>query len=285
MVESIPSNSSMIVFTDASATGWGGYIAGAPFSECNGIWSITEMQESSTFRELKALANVLQANAVLLEQKEVIWYTDNLNASRIINTGSMVFSLQCIAAGIKRGASETSIHIFPRWIRRCFNEKADHLSKMGYGASWAVANQVFESLDRLWGPHQFDRFADHKNTKCRLFNSESFSPGTQGINAFSYGWEGFNNWLVPPVRLIAPAIRHLQACKASGTLVVPLWKSAAFWPLLVDERGAFRQFVRDSRIFKSTVGFFQHDTNKFFNAHCKFEMIAVRLHYAQHAHL
>ena len=119
------------------------------------------------------------------------------------------------------------------------------------------------------------------NTKYRLFNSEGFSPGTQGVNAFSYGWEGFNNWLVPPVCLIAPAIRHLQLCKASRTLVVPLWKSAPFWPLLVDERGAFRQFVTDSRIFKNTLGFFQHDTNKFFNANCKFEMIAVRLNCAQ----
>ena len=173
------------------------------------------------------------------------------------------------------------MHIFQRWIRRCFNEKADHLSKMGYGASWAVANQVFERLDRIWGPHQFERFTDHKNTKCKLLILEGFSPGSKGVNAFSCGWEGFNIRLVPPVPLIAPAIRHLQLCNVSGSRVVPLWKTAPFCPLLVDERRAFRQFATDSRIFKKTEGFFQPKTNKFFNAKCKFEMIVALLIYGQ----
>ncbi len=40
------------------------------------------------------------------------------------------------------------------------------------------------------------------------------------------------NWLVPPPSLIAMCIRHLITCHSRGTLVVPYWPTATFWPLL-----------------------------------------------------
>ena len=39
---------------------------------------------------------------------------------------------------------------------------------------------------------------------------------------------------------------HAEACKCVGTIVVPEWTSACFWPLLLNEDGIeFASFVSD----------------------------------------
>ena len=44
-------------------------------------------------------------------------------------------------------------------------------------------------------------------------------------------WVGENNWLLPPVSLVPRVIRHLFLCRSMGTLIVPKWVSAPFWPM------------------------------------------------------
>ena len=48
---------------------------------------------------------------------------------------------------------------------------------------------------------------------------------------------------VPPIELIPRVLRHAQLCKAQGTLVVPLWESASFWPMLCPDGSKFIGFV------------------------------------------
>ena len=50
-------------------------------------------------------------------------------------------------------------------------------------------------------------------------------------------------WLVPPLYLVGHALLNAEACKASGALVVPVWKSAAFWPLLCPDGRLLVPFV------------------------------------------
>ena len=54
--------------------------------------------------------------------------------------------------------------------------------------------------------------------------------------------------LVPPVAIVGRVLFHLLACKSRGTLVVPFWKSAYYWPLLCQN---FRIFIRDVLIVKA----------------------------------
>lgn len=58
-------------------------------------------------------------------------------------------------------------------------------------------------------------------------------------------WHFENNWILPPVSQIARVIAHLRVCKAEGTLVIPLWKSSYFWPLLCDDGRHWNTFVHD----------------------------------------
>ena len=47
--------------------------------------------------------------------------------------------------------------------------------------------------------------------------------------------------MVPPVSLVARVIHYLSLQKAMATLVVPLWPSSNFWPLLTSK---YRWFIK-----------------------------------------
>lgn len=72
-----------------------------------------------------------------------------------------------------------------------------------------------------------------------------WNPGCEQVDAFSVSWAGENNWLVPPIYLIPKVLRHVVLCKATGTIVVPHWISAPFWPLLFDKDSFCANFVAD----------------------------------------
>ena len=92
-----------------------------------------------------------------------------------------------------------------------------------------------------------DRFASHYNAQLPRFNSRFWNPGTEAIDAFTADWHDDNNWLCPPVYLIPRSLRHAQNCRASGTLVVPEWPSAVFWPIL------FPNPVRPAAFVKAVI--------------------------------
>jgi hypothetical protein len=75
---------------------------------------------------------------------------------------------------------------------------------------------------------------------------------TSGVDAFSFNWAGEFCLLTPPpaVAVIGRCLEHLFRCKAKGVLIVPLWESAFYWPLL---QGFFYQFIVDYLRVKGTV--------------------------------
>jgi len=71
------------------------------------------------------------------------------------------------------------------------------------------------------GTFIIDRFANGNITKLTWFNSKFSDPLTEGVEAFTFDWSRDNNWLVPPVSLIAHTIKHIQLSKTVGTLLLP----------------------------------------------------------------
>ena len=43
--------------------------------------------------------------------------------------------------------------------------------------------------------------------------------------------------------ILAKVVRYLQQCKAYGTLIVPYWPSASFWPLIIGGGGFISDVV------------------------------------------
>ena len=116
---------------------------------------------------------------------------------------------------------------------------------------------IFQLHESEMGSFTADRFASADNKKLKRFNSLFWNPGTERVNAFSVSWGKENNWLVPPIFLISSTILHVIRCKAKGTLIVPQWPSAPFWPLLFSHKFESHSYVADFITFKSPSGIFK----------------------------
>lgn len=56
---------------------------------------------------------------------------------------------------------------------------------------------------------------------------------------------GVLNWWLPPPALLTLTVRKIIMQRAVGTLIVPNWRSAPFWPLIWDAAGKkFEGFVQ-----------------------------------------
>ena len=66
------------------------------------------------------------------------------------------------------------------------------------------------------------------------------------MDFFVQNLESENCLVVPPVSLIARALHYLSLQKARATIVIPVWPSSSFWPLLTSQykpfmKGCFQQ--------------------------------------------
>ena len=162
----------------------------------------------------------------------------------------MVWAYQAfVGLSIYHLAKSHDIDLTFKWIPREDNVIADKLSKYIDVDDWETTDRFFNILSDKWGPFSIDRFASRENTKVSRFNSKFFSPRASGINAFAQSWEGENNFIVPPVRDIVKVIQKITVEHVKGILVLPLWKSSAFWPLLLDG-GGFKSFITYAEIFR-----------------------------------
>ena len=83
-----------IVYSDASSSGYGGYVVELGPEIAHGQWSESEIGNSSTWRELKAVHLVLLSFADKLAGHRVKWFTDNQGVFYITQSGSKKEHLQ-----------------------------------------------------------------------------------------------------------------------------------------------------------------------------------------------
>ena len=123
------------------------------------------------------------------------------------------------------------LHIQPDavWILRDQNSKVDIFSKITDFDLYSVHDDVFSHLVGLCGPHIIGSFSYcYIIPNCPRLISRFLQPGSKAVDAFSQDWSSDNNWLVPPIAVIGKVLSHMRDCRAVGTLIVPLWKSACF---------------------------------------------------------
>ncbi|XP_063442680.1 uncharacterized protein LOC134722976 [Mytilus trossulus] len=229
------SKSHVVIYSDASGKGAGAYSVELDKKIFHETWDFSEAQESSTWRELKAIELALISFKNVFEGKTLKWYTDNQNCVKIVKAGSMNEKLQFLALSIFSVCIQKCISIDIQWIPRSQNSQADYISRMVDYEDWGVSNEFFQFMNDLWGPYTIDRFANSQNAKVCRYNSMFWNPCAIAVDAFTQDWSNENNWLVPPVYSVIRCIKHLIYCKAKGTLIVPKWKSAAYWTKIFDK--------------------------------------------------
>ena len=68
---------------------------------------------------------------------------------------------------------------------------------------------------------------------------------TEAVDAFTVDLSGENNWWCPPPVLTPRVLRRAEACRARGTMLVPAWVSAPFWPMLCCDGIHWSDFIVD----------------------------------------
>ena len=102
---------SKIVYSDASATGYAGYVVSTINGVSHGTWTVEDAVRSSTWRELCAVYRVLRSLTHMLSSHRVKWFTDNTNVVNIVNKGSMKPDLQDLAMQVFKFSSLHTIHL------------------------------------------------------------------------------------------------------------------------------------------------------------------------------
>ena len=238
------SGATRAVYSDASNTGYGGCMVELCPEVAHGQWSEDEAKLSSTWRELKAVYLVLLSFAQKLAGNTVKWLTDNQGVMYIIRSGSRKEHLQG-ALAIFEICFSHNIKLEVEWIPRSLNEHADFISRIIDFDDWSVDLSIFNILNTSWGPHSVDCFATSYNALLPRFHARFWSPGCEAVDTFTVNWGGEHevNWWVPPLYLVCRTIRHASSCKARGTLVVPAWKSAPYWPILCPDSICLASFI------------------------------------------
>lgn len=235
----------VLSYSDASDSGWGGYCVNVAGSEVAGSWSEAESKESSTWRELRGTRLVLMSLGEQLTGKTVRHRTDNTNVEHILKVGSPKPNLHLEAVAIYTLCRQHQIHLEPEWIPREFNQEADELSRLASKDDYMLNPNIFAALDLLWGPHTIDRFSTFRTRQIPRFCSRWLNPCTEGVDAFTLSWSGENNWIFPPPYLIPRVLQHLKHGREFGTLIIPLWTSASWWPLVTRDGTQPAAFVHD----------------------------------------
>ncbi|XP_071129462.1 uncharacterized protein [Mytilus edulis] len=269
-----------VVYIDASNTGYGGYVVETPFNIAHGMWSECEASKSSTWKELNAVRNILLSMINVLKDKRIKWFSDNQNVVTIVEKGSMKPELQDIAMCIFENCLIHNISIDVVWVPRTLNEKADFISRIIDYDDWGIDEQLFMYVDSLWGPHEIDWFANDDNHKLTVFYSRYWTVNSMGIDAFTINWQGANGWFVPPVCLVSKVISYMRQCFAHGTLVLPLWKSASFWPMLCPTGEGFIKEVKGCIDLPTNKKFYtsgKGNKSVFGNIDLPFRVLALRL--------
>ena len=106
-------------------------------------------EQSSTWRELKAIQFSLNAMPNVINGKAMLWHTDNIATARIVKRGSTKIHFQTIALDIFSMRKAKNIKLSVTWISRKFNNDADLLSKTIDYDDWHIKSHCFETHTTL----------------------------------------------------------------------------------------------------------------------------------------
>ena len=183
-VNPISNSSHFVVYSDASQSGCGAHMALNGEQICHKQWTEAESQQSSTWRELSAIEFALKSFSPMLNHSYVKWYSDSQVACMIARVGSMRRDLHGIALRIYQLCLEHGIEFEIDWIPRTQLQKADFLSRLTDIDDWQITRECFDALEKLWGRHTLDCFANYYNAKISRFLSWHWNPGWSGVDFF-----------------------------------------------------------------------------------------------------
>ncbi len=193
-----------VVYTDASAKGWGATFNGHAVL---GVWTGPQLHWHINCLELLAVHLALNRLKRRLRGEHVLVRTDNSATVAYINRQGGLRS---------RRMSQLARHLL-LWSRKhlrslraihipgLLNRTADELSRAALPGEWRLHPQTVQLIWQRFGLAQVDLFASLETSHCQLFYS--VTDGTLGTDALAHSWlRGLRKYAFPPVSLLAQTL-------------------------------------------------------------------------------
>ena len=195
----------------------------------------TEVEASSTTRELLGIARLLRATAPGIKAPWVQVFCDSQCGFRALRRGSKTPAVHAAAQQVWTAAMLAGKTLLPAWLPRTTREitLCDELSKVVAGQDWQLDPAVFQLLATRYGQPSVDAFADEGNAQIPRFFSRFWVEGTAGVDAFAQDWRAEQLvYAYPPFECVGRVYRHVMMMEAKAIIVAPAG-SAAPWATML----------------------------------------------------
>ena len=229
-----PPKSQLTMFTDASNSGWGAFLAG---KTCAGQWSTREATLHINCLEMLAVHYALQHFRDIVSQKVVLVMTDNTTVVSHIRKQGGTRSLSLCTQTLRLFELSTSLGVT---LQVCFiagkrNVLADQLSRKGQiqQSEWMLAPNVFRLILKRYPALELDLFATRWTHQLPKFVSPFPDDLAWATDALSISWDGITAYAFPPTTLIAQVLDKVQSSEVVLCLVAPKWPTQAWYATLL----------------------------------------------------
>ena len=156
--------------------------------------------------------------------------------------------LHDLAIKIFQCCTENQISLNIQLIPRSDLERVDYKSRIVDLNDWRINSSCFEYIEKLWGPHTVDCFANYYNKKVETFFLQFWNSNSSGVDFFCtecrkrelFGCSACNHDYEGHPLLV-------RKSNDWYTVIVPFWPSAYFWPVITRK---FRDYVTGYEAFK-----------------------------------
>lgn len=219
--------------TDASNSGWGAFCQG---ESTGGCWDQEEAALHINVLELLAVWYALKAFLKVTQVSSVCILSDNTTVVAYVNKmgGTRSAQLTELAKKIWSWCMDRQLVIRAQHLPGKLNVTADFLSRhLRDRTDWILNPDIFDKINRHWGPLQIDLFASRFSAQLDQFFSWRADPEAAATDAFSQTWTESLGFAHPPWCLLARVLRKVQSDGATIVVIAPLWKTQAWFPGLL----------------------------------------------------
>ena len=218
------------ITTDASGIGLGASFEGR---EASGVWDKYTSQKPSNYRELLAIILAILSFKANLKNKKVQVLTDNISCVAYINRlGGISPELSKLAQALWDITYEHGMELSAKHLAGRLNVTADELNRRVSSVEWMLHPNLFQLIDKCFGPHDIDRFASLRTAQIPQYNSLFWDPCCEAVDAMAQDWSLTNNFINAPFRMIGPIIDKIQTEDATATIIAPRWPAQQWYKKL-----------------------------------------------------
>ena len=235
VVRSVPSRLDLVLYSDASDTGWGALLGSDHLS---GWWSCDVSLYSINHRELLVIFLAIRGFLPLLRGQTVSLFTDNMSALSYLRKegGTRSSTLNEVAQATLRLCESSDLRLLPQFVPGRLYVLVDSLSCRGQvlGSEWTLHQEVCRDLFCLW-PVTVDLFATSLNHRLQAYFLLMADPQALAVDALVQSWDNLQVYAFLPFGLLQKVLSKVRGShNLELTLITPFWPLRPWFADLLD---------------------------------------------------